>query len=56
MVDEAGGDVHGVDPAESLQRRVDVALAHARLRDVSGHRQHHRVVAVSDGRELVTTA
>ena len=48
--DEDPGVVdHGVDPAEPCQRRVDDPLSDARPRDVAGHRQHHRVVALFDG-------
>jgi hypothetical protein len=39
---------HRVDPAEPLYGRVDDALAGTRLRDVTRHRQHHRVITVGD--------
>ena len=40
---------HRVDPAESLHRRVDDALADAGLCDVATYRLDHRVVALGDG-------
>ena len=39
---------HGVDPTEPLQGGIDDPLSDPGLRDVAGHRQHHRVVALGD--------
>src|SRR3954466_3066933 len=39
---------HRVDPTEAVQCGTDDPLSHPRLRDVTGHRQHHWIVAFGD--------